>query len=617
LVVSEKMCNFASMIDERAYELALSQLAQAREEKMLLFEQVKRLTEEVAMLRSSSSSQADQQAETIRELTSKISEMSAQVEKLNGRIDHLNEVIQMKDEVIRAKDLQIKNLKNEVANGRSHRFNPTTEQRDLLNNRSSDTEGERKLDFDGTPESLPPDPEQPNDDDSDGVAPKKQKRKKETQKRQPKQPHKVDETITHEVDEYYDLPEGARFICRDGEMEICYYRVIEHIKARNVEHIYKVARVQLADGSFTNTMEDPKKKIGGIFGPTLLAQVLCWKYVYHLSANRIKKMLRNQGIYISKASLNRYMQNGMRLLREYLEEPFKLEVQATDYMMTDETAELVGVVEDGVKSYKKRYLWAFFAKLKNMVFYVYEKGSRARKVALEFLKNFCGFLSTDGYVAYSIFDDAEKYPEIVHIGCWVHCRRKYIEALPTDERAREIINLIAELFKEEVVYKVLNLKPWQIKKRRKKRSKAILNKIHSKVLLMSLDVGLMANEMMKKAVTYTLSQWKSLENFVEDGRVEISNNLCEQRMKAVKLNLKNCQNIGSEFAAENAAFMFSVTESCSLNGINPESYLEDVFRSILFGTNKDKRDFLPCHYQAHELPKMTGLEVAQLLSTAA
>ena len=50
--------------------------------------------------------------------------------------------------------------------------------------------------------------------------------------------------------------------------------------------------------------EDPKKKIGGIFSPTLLAQVLCWKYVYHLSANRIKKMLRNQGIYISKGSLN-------------------------------------------------------------------------------------------------------------------------------------------------------------------------------------------------------------------------------------------------------------------------------------------------------------------------
>lgn len=110
----KQMTTFASMIDERAYELALSQLAQAREEKMLLFEQVKRLTEEVALLRSSSSNQADQQAETTRELTAKVSELSNKVEKLNARIDHLNEVIQMKDEVIKAKDLQIKNLKNEV-----------------------------------------------------------------------------------------------------------------------------------------------------------------------------------------------------------------------------------------------------------------------------------------------------------------------------------------------------------------------------------------------------------------------------------------------------------------------------------------------------------------------
>ena len=206
------------MIDERAYELALSQLAQAREEKMLLFEQVKRLTEEVALLRSSSSSQADQQAETIKELTAKISELSSQVEKLNARIDHLNEVIQMKDEVIKAKDLQIKNLKNEVANGRRHRFSPTAEQRNFLNNRPTDTEGERKRDFDGTPESLPPDSEQPKGEDSDGVTPKKQKRKKETQQRQPKQPHRVDETITHEVEEYYELPAGARFVYRDDEL---------------------------------------------------------------------------------------------------------------------------------------------------------------------------------------------------------------------------------------------------------------------------------------------------------------------------------------------------------------------------------------------------------------
>ena len=51
---------------------------------------------------------------------------------------------------------------------------------------------------------------------------------------------------------------------------------------------------------------------------------------------------------------------------------------------------------------------------------------------------------------------------------------------------------------------------------------------------------MMENEMMSNAVNYMLNQWKLLDNFIKDGRVQISNNLCEQRMKPVKLNLKNC-----------------------------------------------------------------------------
>ncbi len=105
----------------------------------------------------------------------------------------------------------------------------------------------------------------------------------------------------------------------------------------------------------------------------------------------------------------------------------------------------------------------------------------------------------------------------------------------------------------------------------------------------------MANEMMSNAVNYMLNQWKSPENFIKDGRVQISNNLCEQRMKPVKLNLKNCQNIGSENAAENTAFVFSLTESCRLNGINPETYLEKLFKCIVSKGTYDKRQLLPCY----------------------
>ena len=93
-----------------------------------------------------------------------------------------------------------------------------------------------------------------------------------------------------------------------------------------------------------------------------------------------------------------------------------------------------------------------------------------------------------------------------------------------------------------------------------------------------------------------LNQWESLRNFILDGRVQLSNNLCEQRMKPIKLNLKVCQNIGSETAAENASFMFSLMESCKLNKLKEEPYMETLFNSLCM-EQVDWKQNLPCFYK--------------------
>ena len=102
-------------------------------------------------------------------------------------------------------------------------------------------------------------------------------RKKETAPRAAKTRLKVDKVIVHEIEDYYQLPDGARLMKRNGMVDVWEYRFIEHVRAHNVEHVYKVARVKLADGTFTNTMEHPLKNLGGIFSPDLLARLLCLK----------------------------------------------------------------------------------------------------------------------------------------------------------------------------------------------------------------------------------------------------------------------------------------------------------------------------------------------------
>ena len=125
----------------------------------------------------------------------------------------------------------------------------------------------------------------------------------------------------------------------------------------------------------------------------------------------------------------------------------------------------------------------------------------------------------------------------------------------------DIIDSIGDLFRNEDLFRTMKLNGEQIKEKRLKLTGPILERIHHKVVMMMQDAKIMANELMRKAVNYTLNQWRSLRNILKDGSAEISNNLCEQRMKPVKLLLKNCMNIGSEAAAENSAFIFSLIES--------------------------------------------------------
>ena len=59
-----------------------------------------------------------------------------------------------------------------------------------------------------------------------------------------------------------------------------------------------------------------------------------------------------------------------------------------------------------------------------------------------------------------------------------------------------------------------------------------------------------------------------MKNVLKFGDAELSNNLCEQMMRHIKINLKNSQNIGSEKAAGNFCFMYSLVESCGFNALS-------------------------------------------------
>ena len=590
------------MIDERAYELLCCQLGLANEEKAGLRKQVNGLIARLKAIEDSNKENSKALVDTINDLKDSLEKQSTTVENYRKEMELMRKQLDAKDDVNRMLANEISNLRLQLEDSRKHRFGRTSEQRKLLNNRNLDKSALHKSEYDGSDRK---------DDDNDkadgnetgsstisGSTPAQDSqpsRRKETAPRAVKTKLKVDKVVVHEVDEYYTLPEGGRFMNRNGMPDVWEYRVIEHVRAHNVEHVYKVARVKLADGTFVSTMEHPLKKLGGIFSPELLARLLCLKYDFSMPENRQIRLLAREGIHISNTTLNSYIHNGIAKLKGFIGEVFKGFVQQAEYLMVDETTELVGIETKEGKAYRRKYLWAFFAKHMKMVYYHYNNGSRSSDVAKSFLEHFMGTLSTDGYTVYRMFDGEDS--KVLHIGCWTHCRRLWVDALPSDRTAMEIIDSIGDMFMNEDLFRTMKLSGEQIKGKRRKLTGPILESIHHKVVMMMQDAKIMANELMRKAVNYTLNQWKSLRNILKDGAAEISNNLCEQRMKPVKLLLKNCMNIGSEDAAENSAFIFSLIESCKLNGIDPQDYLKHLFECILHGKDCDKKTLLPCFYK--------------------
>lgn len=583
------------MIDERAYELLCCQLGLANEEKAGLRKQVNELIARLKVLEESNK-------ENSKALVDTINELSVTVENYRKEMELMRKQLEAKDEVNRMLANEISNLRLQLEDSRKHRFGRTSEQRKLLNNRNLDKSALHESEYDGSDkkddDNSKADGNETGSSATSGSTPaqnSKPSRRKETAPRAGKTKLKVDKVVVHEVDEYYTLPEGGRFMKRNGMPDVWEYRVIEHVRAHNVEHVYRVARVKLADGTFANTMEHPLKDLGGIFSPELLARLLCLKYDFSMPENRQVRLLAREGIHISNTTLNSYIHNGIAKLEAFIGDVFKKFVQQAKYLMVDETTELVGVETKEGKAYRRKYLWAFFAKHMKMVYYHYNNGSRSSDAAKSFLEHFMGTLSTDGYTVYRMYDGDDS--KVLHIGCWTHCRRLWVDALPSDRTAMEIIDSIGDMFMNEDLFRTMKLSGEQIKGKRRKLTGPILERIHHKVVMMMQDAKIMANELMRKAVNYTLNQWRSLRNILKDGAAEISNNLCEQRMKPVKLLLKNCMNIGSEDAAKNSAFIFSLIESCKLNGIDPQDYLKHLFECILYGKDCDKKALLPCFYK--------------------
>ena len=83
-----------------------------------------------------------------------------------------------------------------------------------------------------------------------------------------------------------------------------------------------------------------------------------------------------------------------------------------------------------------------------------------------------------------------------------------------------------------------------------------------------------------KAARYSLSRWKALTRYMDDGRIEIDNSAAERALRGVALGRGNYLFMGSNAGGDRAASMYSLIETAKLNGLDPEAYLREVLLRI-------------------------------------
>jgi transposase len=84
-----------------------------------------------------------------------------------------------------------------------------------------------------------------------------------------------------------------------------------------------------------------------------------------------------------------------------------------------------------------------------------------------------------------------------------------------------------------------------------------------------------------------------LQVYLNDGRVEIDNNLVENAIRPTAIGKKNWLFVGEADAGERGAILYTIIESCRRRGINPYAYLRQVLAHLSQMTNRQIPEVIP------------------------
>ena len=134
------------------------------------------------------------------------------------------------------------------------------------------------------------------------------------------------------------------------------------------------------------------------------------------------------------------------------------------------------------------------------------------------------------------------------------------------------------------------------------QSAPIIRRLQRALVRLKSSGRYLPQSLLGQAIDYALGQWSTLEIYLNDGRIEIDNNLVENAIRPTAVGKKNWLFIGEAQAGERSAIIYTVVESCRQRGLDPSAYLRDVLTRLPCMTNRQVPQIIPAAWAKTHRP---------------
>jgi transposase len=327
-----------------------------------------------------------------------------------------------------------------------------------------------------------------------------------------------------------------------------------------------------------------------------IARVVVGKYADHLPLTRQHGIYKRDGVLIPVSTMADWVAGVADMLEPIVDEISRLAL-ASYVLQGDSTGLPVLDPKESAANIRRGTMWCYVGDERNVVFR-YTPTGEGQDGPWTFLRGREGYFQADAANMFDrVFDG--QVASAIEVGCLAHLRRKFVALQDVDSRVAYPIKLINRLYRFETLADAKELDTVGRQLLRAERAPPVLEKLRRYCLILIEKEP--PSGKLAQAARYAINHWTALTRFVDDGRLQLDNNLCERQLRTVALTRKNALFAGSHDAARRMAIIYSVLRTCALHGADPLAYLTSVLEALARGVSPDRiPDLLPDRWLARQ-----------------